>query len=464
MKKAIVEYGLLALLLWSPLPAASVEEWSVFIVEFAVAALAVAFVLLDPKPPLNPHLPPVLKRMRPVVAAFFGFLAFQILPLPAGVVRLLSPGSYEFQKLYSPGFAGRKFMSLSIAPSATLREGLFLAALFILGFLVLRTVVRGRQIRTLISVVVASGIFQALYGLFELSRDNPRILFYKKIVSPDSVTGTFVNRNHFSGYLEMIVPLALGLAVARMNLLSFGVKGFREKIVLWTSKGVLGNVLILAAVAVMSLGVVLSNSRSGLVVLGFTAFLFLGFSVTSFSRSGYRQPWVGKFIRTTFLIVTALAVYIGVGSTIKRFAFDDLLREDRPLYWANTADIVGDFPLFGTGLGTYASAYNAYERRGGSEMELQHAHNEYLECVAELGTVGAVILIGGILYLAVQAYLAWRKRRNAQARALALGGIVSLAGIGVHAVTDFNLRIPANAVLFTVVLCLTLVMAYYRKS
>jgi O-antigen ligase len=464
MKKGIVDYGLLALLLWSPLPAASVEEWSIFVLELAVAVMAAAYVLLDPKPAVNPHLGPVLKNMRIVTAAFFGFLALQILPLPAGIVRLISPGSFEFRKLYAPEFAGMKFMSLSIVPSATLREGLFLAACFLLGFLVIRTVSRGRAIRTVIGVLIGSGVFQALYGLFELGRARPRILFYEKLFSPGSVTGTFVNRNHFSGYLEAIVPLALGLAVARMNMLTFGVKGFREKLVLWTSKGLLKNVLILGAAVLMSLGILLSNSRSGLVVLAFSVFLFLGLSVVSFSRTGYRQPWIGKSVRTTFLVVTALAVYIGVGSTVRRFAVDDLLHEDRPLYWANTADIVGDFPLFGTGLGTFASVYGAYEKGSSSEMQLVHAHNDYLEYIAELGVVGAVILIGGILYLAVQAYLAWKKRRNAQARALGLGGIVSLAGIGLHAFTDFNLHIPANMVLFAGVLGLTLVMAYYRKS
>ena len=464
MKRKTIEYGLLALLLWSPLPAASVEEWSVFVIELAVAVMAAAYILLDEKPSLNRHLPPVLRRLRFFAAGFFVFVAFQVLPLPAALVRLVSPGSYEFQRLYSPGFARMKFMSLSISPAATLREGLFLAACFLLGFLVHKTVTRGRQVRTIIFVLIGSGVFQALYGLFELTRANPRLLFYKKMFSPDSVTGTFVNRSHLSGYLEMIVPLAVGLAIARMNLLTFGVKGFREKIMLWTSKGVLENVLITAGVVVMSLGIVLSNSRSGLAVLVFTFFLFLGFSILTFSRTGYRQVWVRKFVRTTFLIVTILAVYIGVGSTIQRFALDDLLHEDRPLYWANTADIVGDFPLFGTGLGTFASAYNAYEKRGGSEMRLVHAHNDYLEYVAEVGVLGALILLGGILYLAIQAFLAWRNRRNTEARGLALGGIVSLAGIGLHTLTDFNLHIPANMVLFTVVLCLTLVMATYRKS
>ena len=463
MSKAL-EYGLLALLLWSPLPAASVEEWSVFALELGIALLAAAHVLAEPKPALNPRLEPAVRKTGPLAAAFFGYLALQVLPLPAGLVRILSPASYAFRERYAPGFDGGGFISLSIAPGATVRDGLLLGALFLLGFLVLKTVVRGRQIRTLIAVLVGSGAFQALYGLFELGREHPRLLFYGKVFSLDSATGTFVNRNHFSGYLEMIVPLALGLAVARMNLLAFGVKGFREKVLLWTSKGVLGNILLFAAAAVMAMAVVLSNSRSGLVVLGFTVALFLGLSVASYSRLGYRQPWVGRSIRATVLAVLALAAYVGVGSTIERFALDDLLHEDRPLYWANTAAIVGDFPLFGTGLGTFASAYNAYETGGGDGMELGHAHNDYLEYVAELGLVGAALLFAVVGSIAVRAYLAWRGRRHAHARALALGGLVSLAGMAVHAVTDFNLHVPANMALFAVVLCLTLVMAYYRKT
>ncbi len=464
MTRSVLEYGLLALLLWSPLPAASVEEWAVFVVELAVAAMAAAYVLLDEKPALNRHLPAALKPLRPLTAALFGFLALQAVPLPAWLVRLVSPAAHGFRRLYAPDFPGTKVMSLSIAPGETAREALFLAALFLLGFLVVRTVARGRRIRAVIVALVASGVFQALYGLFELTRENPRLLFYGKVFSPDSVTGTFVNRNHLSGYLEMIVPLALGLALARMNVLTFGAKGFREKLLLWTSKGVLSNVLILAAVVVMSIGIVLSNSRSGVVVLAFTFFLFFGLSVYSYSRTGFRQPWLGRTVRLTLLAVVALAVVVGIGSTVRRFALDDIADEDRPLYWANTLEIVGDFPVFGTGLGTFGSAYGAYEKGGSSELRLRHAHNDYLEAAAELGVVGALLLLAVVLYVAVRAFLVWRDRRNVQARGLALGGLVSLAGAAVHAATDFNLHVPANAVLFTVVLSLTLVMSHYRKS
>jgi O-antigen ligase len=463
VKKKVIEYGLPALLVWSPLPAASVEAWPVLVIELAVALMAAAYILLDERPATNPHLAAVLRPLKFLAAGFFGYVALQVAPLPAALVRLASPAAYEFQKLYSPAFGRMKFMSLSIAPSSTLREGLLLLTCFLLGFLVLKTVSRGREIRTLIVVLACSGVFQALYGLFELTRDEPRILFYKKMFSPGSVTGTFVNRSHLSGYLEMVIPLAVGLVIARMNLLTFGVRGFREKIQLWTSKGILASVLLLAAAVVMALGVILSNSRSGLVVLVFAAFLFLGLSVLDYSRAGFRQPWAVKTVRAVVLAVTALAVWVGVGSTIQRFAIDDVLHEDRALFWSNTAGIVADFPLFGTGLGTFSSAYGAYEKRSGPEMRLAHAHNDYLEYLAELGVVGALLLFGAVLYIAVRAFLAWRKRRNTEARGLALGGIVSLAGIGLHAVTDFNLHIPANMVLFTVVLCLTLVMAYYRK-
>lgn len=464
MSLKVLEYGLLALLLWSPLPAASVEAWAVFGIELAVAVLAAAWVLADPKPRLNPHLPPLLKRTRPLAAAVFGFLLLQVLPLPVAAVRLLAPAAVRFRELYDPGFAGRRFTTLSVSPSTTVREALFLAALFLLGWLVLRAAGRGRRIRAVIVTLVVSGVFQALYGLFELTRAEPRLLFYKKVFSPHAATGTFVNGNHFSGYLEMIIPLALGLAVARMNMMTFGVQGFREKVRLWTSKGVLGTALLFAAAAVMALAILLSNSRSGVVVLAFTVFLFFGLTVVSYSRMGFRQPWVGRAIRATVLAVTVMAVLAGVGSTVRRFALDDILHEDRPLYWANTADMIGDFPVFGTGLGTFASAYNAYETRLGGDMALIHAHNDYLELAAELGVLGALLLLGLVLSLAVRAFLVWRGRRNAQARALALGGIVSLAGAGLHAFTDFNLHIPANMVLFTVVLALTVVMAHYRKS
>jgi O-antigen ligase len=462
--RKVLDCGLLALLVWSPLPAASVKEWSILIIEIAVALLGAAYVFCDPKPTLNIHMPPALRRLRLPVAGLFGVLAFQILPLPVGLVRILSPGTYAFHKQFSPDFARMTLMTLSVVPSATFRAGLELLTYFLLGFLVIKTVNHGRQIRSIIIGLVGIGVFEALYGLFELTKGAPRILFYKKVFNLNSVTGTFVNQSHFSGYLEMIVPLAIGLIIARTSFLSIGIKGIKEKILLITSQGILANILIALGTVIMSLGIIASNSRAGLVVLIFSFFMVFGLFALSFSRTGFRQLWIKNFIRIMFLAILALALYIGIGSSIQRFGLDNLLHEDRPLYWANVVKMIGDFPLFGTGLGTFVSAYPFYEKRGAADMLLVHAHNDYLEYLAELGVVGTVFLLGCILTLVVQAVRAWRERRNPEAKGMALGGIVSLAGIGLHTVTDFNLHIPANAALFTVVLSLTFVAAFYRKT
>ena len=166
---------------------------------------------------------------RTLSSALFAFIALQIVPLPMFLVRILSPGTYAFHKAFSPGFAGTEFLSLSVVPAQTFREGLELAAYVLVGFLVIRTVTRGREIRRIIAFLVAVGAFEAFYGLFELTTRNPRILFYKKIYSPDSVTGTFVNRSHLAGYLEMIIPLAIGLLIARLDFFSLGGEGLKDE-------------------------------------------------------------------------------------------------------------------------------------------------------------------------------------------------------------------------------------------
>jgi O-antigen ligase len=462
--RRIVDGGIIALLVLSPLPAASVPAWAVLGIELAVAVLAAAYALLEPKPRVNPEALRSLGRVRYAAAGFFAYLMLQVLPLPSGLVRILSPATYGFRRLYDPGFAGLKFMTLSLVPGRTIEQGLELLAYFLLGFLVIRTVTRGSGVRRIIAILAGCGVFQTLYGLSQLPAAAPRILFYSKAFSLSSVTGTFVNRSHLSGYLEMIVPLVIGLLIARMNLFSFGVKGARERFQLMMSQGIAGNLALAGAVVVMSLGIARSNSRAGLVVLGTVFFLFVGFSVLAYGRVAYRELWIRNLIRLTVLVILVMALAIGIGSTIQRFALDNLLHEDRPLYWANVADMLRAFPLFGTGLGTFAAVYPAYEARGGPELLLSHAHNDYLEFLSELGLVGAALLLGLVLWLAVRSFVVWKERRSPEAKGLALGGIVSLAGMAIHAVTDFNLHIPANLVLFTVVLGLTFVSAHHRKT
>lgn len=298
--------------------------------------------------------------------------------------------------------------------------------------------------------------------MFELYNKNPRILFYKKIYDLDSVSGTFVNRNHFSGYLEMVIPLAIGLIIARVNLSSLSGLKWREKLLRLSEKGVSTNLMIFAGIIIMSLAIIFSKSRSGVFLLVFSFILFFELTVLYFGRARHQQRWIKNFLKVSFLIITFTSLHIGIGATIERFALDKLLLEGRPLYWSNVTPIAGDFPLFGTGLGTFASVYPAYDESG-PPVHLSHAHNDYLEYLSELGLVGLILLLGGILFMVVSSFLITRMRRHPEVKGLALGGIVASVAILIHSVTDFNLHIPANMVLFTVVLSLTMVTAFYKR-
>ncbi len=461
--RTILSAGVPALLAWATIPAASTSPDFLLVLEWGVLALTAVYLLMSRRPVINPHLAASLRTLRVFFIGAVAFAAAQLVPLPAFFVRLVSPATYAFRQSFAPGGAGA-FLPISLAPASTAKAALELATYVLFGWLVVRTVNHGNRMKALVAVLAGTGVFQALYGLFNLSLAHPRLLFYPKVYNLDSATGTFVNRNHFSGFLEMVVPLTIGLIIARLDFFALGGRGLRDRLVQMSAKGAAQNLLLALAVVVMSLGVLFSRSRSGVVVLGLTFLLFLLLIVFHFTRGGDpRQRWARNFVRGTLAAVTALALLLGVGATIQRFSLDNLLHEGRPATWSNTARIVHDFPLFGTGLGTFVTTYPAYETMDGPELVMTHAHNDYLEILSELGIAGFVLLVGGILISAWTAFRVWRGRHDPESKGLALGGIVAICGMLLHSLTDFNLHIPANALLFAATLGLTLAAAFHKK-
>lgn len=461
--RKVIEWGIVGVVVFSPLPAASVYGWSILVIQLAVLVMVGAYVWMTQSPQNNPLLSQSMKWPRYLFLGFFGFLFLQVLPLPKFLVRILSPQTYSFHKNFSTDFSQVHFMSLSVVPSQTLQEGLEILAYVLLGFLIVHMVTRRKQILRLVGVLVGLGVFQALYGLFELYNPNPRILFYEKTHYLDCVTGTFVNRNHLSGYLEMMIPLAIGLVIARVDFFQWSGMKWKQKLLRISERGLAWNVLISLGIVGMALAIIYSKSRSGVFILVFTFLLFFGLAGLYFRKKGREKKGITNFLKVVFLVIVVISLYIGVGATLERFSLDKILREQRPLVWGNTVEVFSDFPLFGSGLGTFGSVYTAYEESG-KFVRYSHAHNDYLEYLSELGIVGTVLFFGGILLMIVQSFLIWRERRHPQVKGVALGGIVAVVCILIHSITDFNLHIPANMVLFAVVLSLTMVTAFYKRN
>lgn len=149
------------------------------------------------------------------------------------------------------------------------------------------------------------------------------------------------------------------------------------------------------------------------------------------------------------LAVVFIAIYIGIKPIIERFTLESFWRETRPKFYELTMRMIADYPLFGTGAGTYIYAYTSYEREDFRGI-LHHAHNDYLETLAEMGLIGG----GAIILTAFFAFgfLLWRwqklQEREYFRRGVGLGLLSGIMAILIHSVSDFNLRIPANLVYF----------------
>ena len=477
MTKHIVFCGLCAVLVFVPLPIGSVEEWAVFVFEAATIGLFLVYLggeiggrrkrRLEDEPlaPAPARLPLFFKIL---LGVFLAVSFLQVVPLPADVVKVLSPRAYDiFLGLSRDGLsAPSPWLTLSLAPSATLSELVLILCYGIFGFLVLRTVRSRRQVEIFVLVIVASALFQALYGMAEVFSGHEMIFGRVKRFNLGSVTGTYVNRNHFAGFLEMAFPLSLGylLVKARYFAMEKGLS-IRQK-VLWFGQESLQWTLLLGLVpAFIGVGLVFSKSRSGIMILVVTAVLAAAATASwrEFSDeegeehgAGTKRRF-GRIVRLVAMVVLAAAVWLGIGPVIDRFSEMDISYEARRLFYENTLHMIGDFPLAGTGKGTYVDAYAIYEKVDDG-LKLSYAHNDYLEFAAENGVVAGGALAAAGIGLAIWLASMWRRRRSSFAKGIGLGAMLGVTAILIHGFTDFNLQIPANAVYFTALAMLGVVV------
>ena len=162
----------------------------------------------------------------------------------------------------APGVALGGWKTISVDPYASLLgvlQTLFYAALFVLT---LRLVGSHRRVRIVLYTLVAMGFAEAVYGsLMTLSGAELGFL-QAKVHNRGLATGTFINRNHFAGFLEISLGLGIGLLLSqiRSSAPSRDSRARLREVIRW----ILGPKMRLRiALAVMVVGLVLSHSRMG---------------------------------------------------------------------------------------------------------------------------------------------------------------------------------------------------------
>jgi len=476
MTDKIVFWGLCLVIILLPLPFGAVDEWAIFAFEAATFILFVFYVVgagrADESEERNSalgraSLPSWLKTLS-VLSLGIAFL--ELVPLPPLILAAISPRAAGIWGGISPAAepgtaAARGWATLSLVPNFTLYEIVRYIFYFLFAYLVYKHVRTRKRVRTFVFVLFAAACFQSFYGLAEFFGGTQRIFGFQREAYVDSATGTFINRNHFAGFLEMIFPVSVGYLLARAGFFAMKRGGsFREKI-LWFSQERLQKAVVFGIVPILiGVGIFFSRSRSGVFLFFAVIFLMVvALSGAAGEKKRGRSYFPGQnqknrtvpVFRTVVLAVVFAVILIGINPIVERFSFAALAHEVRPVYFRNTVEIIKDFPLAGTGLGTYLHAYPMYEKKYSGEL-LEHAHNDYLELLAEGGIVAGGLMIVVAFGALVWLFAKWARRNDHFVRGVGLGCLAGIATILIHSLTDFNLHITANAVLFVTLYALAM--------
>jgi O-antigen ligase len=429
---AVLEAGLCALIVVAPLPFGAVGPMGRLTLEIMALTLTAGWVLVAVREDLA--LPP-----RSVCIALIGVLAvaaLQVLPLGERVVATLSPHAAALRRGLDPV----PTPTLSLAGGATasaLRTG---AAIVGIVF-VATSVVASRGPRRLALTCLCAAAFQGLYGLLVLASGHDRIWNVPKTSYLDSATGTFVNRNHFAGFLAATLPMGIGLVIAAGRRAR---PRIREKGGLLGALGPDGSQALLLGLLVLTAasGLLLSFSRAG-TALGLGAIAgTVGFVLRG--RRVHRLVAIGAL-----LAIAAIPLLdIGADRLAGRYASaqDDYRAPGGRLDVArDTLRMIAAFPATGCGFGAFTWVFPAFADPA-IRLHYTHAHNDLLQLGAEGGVPSLVLM--AIVLTALSRCLVRALRSGTDP--VLTGAAFGLAALLVHGLVDFNFHIPANAAIAAV--------------
>ncbi len=338
-----------------------------------------------------------------------------------------------------------------VATASTTQAAALLAVYAAFFLLVHMRTGGAREFRTLLAGLALIGTLEALYAVLNLLGGNERLLIYERWAYPDSATGTLISRNHFAFLMEMTLPAAAAFSTV-FAIQRAGAGSVKTE----RSERRARQVLVGSAVVAMGLALIFSRSRMG--ILSFVMAL-----ATVGAASRLLQPRRRSDARGTLggalplvLGVTALgyALVIGIEPVLERFLnIPQDVEHGRLHIWRATAAMFVDRPLLGHGWGTFEGLLPGYRPRP-TGLFFTHAHNEYLQVLAEAGVVGLSIVAWLIFLFArrLTRTLALPLSRPQRTVVVSLG--VAITSVLFHSAADFGLRVPGVALTFVFVVAL----------
>lgn len=442
-------YGLAVLLIFAPLFRGGNRPLPLLVMELAALALLAGWVWR----PIDKRLLSWPKRIF-LMALFLCPLA-QLLPVPMTLWASLPGRSFYADALHQIGTngAGFEWRAISLIPTAT--ESAWLALLPPSVVFIVAIRLSEKRLLRVILVFLGIATAQALLGLLQFG-GGPDSLF--RLGNPyyaNSGTGTYINRNHLAGLLEIALPVSLALLVAtighsRPPHARRGQHQRRRTLRQWLARFSverLNQAAIFGAVTItILLGLIFTRSRAGISL----AMLGILLSTLLFSnRLGGRGNYglIGALTASGI----GLASLIGLAPVLSRFTDQDPLADKRWSMAKATLRAISEFFPLGSGAGTYEDVFRRFHPADFPGVTIDYAHNDYLEWVMECGLIAALLMVVWLAFYLRQWGRVWKPGNWTPLRFAQTGAGIALLLMMLHTLVDFNLQIPANGV-FTALL------------
>ncbi len=414
----------LGMLVFAPLAFGAVDTWAWLVVQSAAAGV---FILWGVRLWLNPR----PKLLWPPLA--WAVLAFMI-------------------------YAVARYLTADIEYVARLE----MIQVLLLGFLFFAALnnLRGPEQISLVSgTLIATGTVIACYAVAQLTHHSNQVW---NEISPyvGRASGTFISPNNLSCLLAMLLPLALAyLLVGKVHivtriLLAYAAIAMAAGLAVTFSRG---GWFAAAAGIILLLGILLGHGNHRLKAILLLVVMLAG---GGFLTSHYLSKTVGYMRR-----VASPDEDPGVSMI-------DTSADSRWMLWQSAARMWSDHPWFGVGPAHFDYRFREY-RPEFMQDRPDRAHNDYINLLADWGAVGGIIVLAGLGIFIFWLKATWphvRREENdfgsgqSNRFAFFLGASCGLAALAVHSAMDFNLHIPANALVGVSLLALVASNARYATE
>lgn len=429
-----LQIAICCFLIWIPLPLGSNRAWSNGLIIAIISAISLLWAIRKYKHPATTST--ALVNGIPAIIAITA-------------AQLIAAVQY--------------YADLSLAPSETFNQLLLGTAYTLLFTMVLDLFTTRKSINLLISTVILSGTFQAFYGSTMVLSDLEWRFFDTKEYMHGLATGTFVNRNHLAGYLEISAACGIGLLLALRDHSALSL----QSILKWISGP---KALIRISLVVMVIGLVMTRSRMG--NIAFVSSMILTGSVIAMVTPKLRLKLFAILISLLIIDMLIVSQYFGLEELQQRLIstqFDDKIVAGEVLIKQNVnrdevleyaIPLLKDHALRGSGAGSFEVIFPSVAAQD-INHHFTHAHNDYLQFSIEYGMFGALSFMVFFMITVYHGAKALCSKHSTYRSGIGFICVMGLTAIAIHSVADFNLQIPANAATITVIAAFGLLARFH---